>query len=78
MRLLLRPLTAATLLPALNEGVGALPFWTEANLSTDLEASRERLATCCQPPGNREGPVRAPVGTLQDQCDGARVNFEIS
>ena len=28
-----------------------------ANLATDLEASRERLATCCQPRGNREGPT---------------------
>ena len=29
-------------------------FWTEANLSTDLEASCERFATCCQPHGNQE------------------------
>jgi len=28
----------------------------EANLATDLEASRERLATYCQLHGNREGP----------------------
>jgi len=29
----------------------------DTNLATDLEASRERLATCCQLPGNREGPT---------------------
>ena len=29
-------------------------FWTEANLPTDPEASRERFATCRQPHGNRE------------------------
>jgi hypothetical protein len=28
-----------------------------ANLATDLEASRERFATCCQPHGNQEGPT---------------------
>src|SRR5215831_10116425 len=33
-----------------------------ANLATDLEASRERLATCCQPHGNREGPTCLSVG----------------
>jgi len=32
-------------------------FWSKADIATDLEASRERLATCCQPNGNREGPT---------------------
>src|SRR5215472_3062438 len=36
---------------------------TEASLSTDLQASRERLATCCQLRGNREGPTFLPVST---------------
>jgi len=39
------------------EVAGAWPSWIEANLATDLESSRERLATCCQPLGNREGPT---------------------
>ena len=38
------------------EVAGAVPGWTEANLPADLEASRERFPTCCQPHGNREGP----------------------
>ena len=28
-----------------------------SNLASDLESSRERLATCCQPHGNQEGPT---------------------
>src|SRR5215472_7715138 len=39
------------------------------NLRTDLEASRERLATCCQPYGNREGPtfLAASIGRRESR-----------
>ena len=39
----------------------AITLSLEANLATDLEASREQFATCCQPHGNREGPTFLPV-----------------
>src|SRR5262249_60229752 len=32
-----------------------------ANLSSDLESSRERLATCCRPHGNRDSPTVLPL-----------------
>jgi len=44
-----------------HEVAGTRPFWTEANLATDLEASRERFATCCHCHENREGPTFLPV-----------------
>ena len=49
--------------------VVSVAFWTEANLSTDLESSRERFATCCQPHGNREGPtcLSASIGRTESR-----------
>src|SRR5262249_42411717 len=48
---------ATASVPETNLADSLIKHSTEASLSTDLEASRERLATCCQPLGNREGPT---------------------
>ena len=43
-------------------------FWTEANLSADPESSGERVATCCQPRGNREAPTFLPVSIGKEKA----------
>ena len=53
----LGPLQKSVSRTRLSRIVAFLREGLSANLATDLEASRERLATCCQPHGNREGPT---------------------